>query len=586
MRGSKPAARQVAGHEAVVARARSRAHRPGRRGRSSSAGGRAGDGAGARATIGSSISSCRRRPVVLARGAAAASWKPSARCRRPARTPAARSSSRPSSTATRRPRMSAAGAPVTAAGTMVASALGKAPTRSSSRSSVTLSASCRSASRSRSETTLACASSCSPAGVTLQPAAPALQQAGAGLPLERGDLLRDGRLCERQRVARRGRTSRCSATSRKVSTRRGSSISSAYRGPYFLFAVNDAAYADPLAMDTRELGTDERHRLSALGLGCWAIGGPFGARRRRRRLGRCRRRRVDRARSAAALELGVTLFDTADVYGAGHSETSSAAALAGRPRRRGDRDEVRQHRSTEAPGACSAPTLARVHPARVRGVPAPAGDRPHRPLPVPPRRPRGRRRRRCWPARRAAPRRGAHPRLRLERRRPRARRAGGAAATASPPCSTTSTCSRTRRRCSPCASAHGIASINRGPLAMGLLSGKFTTGSRLPATTSAARAPSWLTAFDRDGRPRRDVPRPPRRDPRGAHRRRPHAGAGRARLDLGAQRAHHPDPGIQDRRPGRGERGRARARAAPGRPDAGDRRAARPRDRPRLTWPS
>ena len=39
-------------------------------------------------------------------------------------------------------------------------------------------------------------------GRDLQLAAPALQQAGAGLPLERGDLLGDRRLRERQRLAR------------------------------------------------------------------------------------------------------------------------------------------------------------------------------------------------------------------------------------------------------------------------------------------------------------------------------------------------------------------------------------------------
>jgi aryl-alcohol dehydrogenase-like predicted oxidoreductase len=51
---------------------------------------------------------------------------------------------------------------------------------------------------------------------------------------------------------------------------------------------------------------------------------------------------------------------------------------------------------------------------------------------------------------------------------------------------------------------HGLASINRGPLAMGLLSGKFDAGSRLPADDVRASGAEWLTAFDRDGRPRRD----------------------------------------------------------------------------------
>ncbi|MFC4101400.1 aldo/keto reductase [Paenibacillus xanthanilyticus] len=69
--------------------------------------------------------------------------------------------------------------------------------------------------------------------------------------------------------------------------------------------------------------------ISPLGLGCWAIGGPFtlggiedgwGA--------------VDDNESIAAihaaLEAGVNFFDTADAYGAGHSEIILGQALKGR----------------------------------------------------------------------------------------------------------------------------------------------------------------------------------------------------------------------------------------------------------------
>jgi aryl-alcohol dehydrogenase-like predicted oxidoreductase len=69
--------------------------------------------------------------------------------------------------------------------------------------------------------------------------------------------------------------------------------------------------------------------VSDIGFGCWAIGGPvtidgepdgWGA--------------VDDDESAAAirraLDLGVTFFDTADVYGAGHSEHVLGRALSGR----------------------------------------------------------------------------------------------------------------------------------------------------------------------------------------------------------------------------------------------------------------
>ncbi|MEU5965304.1 aldo/keto reductase [Micromonospora parva] len=70
--------------------------------------------------------------------------------------------------------------------------------------------------------------------------------------------------------------------------------------------------------------------VSAIGMGCWAIGGPlwgddgqpFGW------------GEVDDAESIRtihrALDLGVTLFDTASNYGAGHSERILGKALAGR----------------------------------------------------------------------------------------------------------------------------------------------------------------------------------------------------------------------------------------------------------------
>ncbi len=46
----------------------------------------------------------------------------------------------------------------------------------------------------------------------------------------------------------------------------------------------------------------------------------------------------------------------------------------------------------------------------------------------------------------------------------------------------------------------GLASINRSPLAMGLLTGKFTASSRLPADDVRGDAPEWMKYF-RDGRP-------------------------------------------------------------------------------------
>lgn len=69
--------------------------------------------------------------------------------------------------------------------------------------------------------------------------------------------------------------------------------------------------------------------LPRIGMGCWAIGGPF--RSGEADLGWAG---TDDASSLAALEAawdgGVRIFDTADVYGAGHSETLLGGFLKGR----------------------------------------------------------------------------------------------------------------------------------------------------------------------------------------------------------------------------------------------------------------
>jgi aryl-alcohol dehydrogenase-like predicted oxidoreductase len=69
--------------------------------------------------------------------------------------------------------------------------------------------------------------------------------------------------------------------------------------------------------------------ISALGMGCWAIGGEFWSGAQPLGWGK-----VDDLESTraihAALELGVNFFDTADVYGAGHSERVLGRALKGK----------------------------------------------------------------------------------------------------------------------------------------------------------------------------------------------------------------------------------------------------------------
>jgi aryl-alcohol dehydrogenase-like predicted oxidoreductase len=70
-------------------------------------------------------------------------------------------------------------------------------------------------------------------------------------------------------------------------------------------------------------------RVSAIGLGCWAIGGPFLLDGKADGWGK-----VDDDESIHAIrravELGITFFDTSDAYGTGHSEQILGEAIRGR----------------------------------------------------------------------------------------------------------------------------------------------------------------------------------------------------------------------------------------------------------------
>ena len=69
--------------------------------------------------------------------------------------------------------------------------------------------------------------------------------------------------------------------------------------------------------------------ISALGMGCWAIGGPFWS--EDTPLGWGEVDDVEFIRAIhAALDKGVNFFDTANVYGAGHSERVVGHALSDR----------------------------------------------------------------------------------------------------------------------------------------------------------------------------------------------------------------------------------------------------------------
>jgi aryl-alcohol dehydrogenase-like predicted oxidoreductase len=81
-------------------------------------------------------------------------------------------------------------------------------------------------------------------------------------------------------------------------------------------------------MFTRTLG-HSKIEVSAMGLGCWAIGGPFNYFDKPAGWGGINDEDSIRA-IHRGLDLGVTFFDTANVYGCGHSEEILAKALEGR----------------------------------------------------------------------------------------------------------------------------------------------------------------------------------------------------------------------------------------------------------------
>jgi len=80
-------------------------------------------------------------------------------------------------------------------------------------------------------------------------------------------------------------------------------------------------------VNSRKLGRSGIE-VSSMGLGCWAIGGPFWSGETPLGWGEVDDEESIRA-IHAALDYGVTLFDTANVYGAGHSERVLGRAFAG-----------------------------------------------------------------------------------------------------------------------------------------------------------------------------------------------------------------------------------------------------------------
>ncbi|MFC4016224.1 aldo/keto reductase [Nonomuraea purpurea] len=238
--------------------------------------------------------------------------------------------------------------------------------------------------------------------------------------------------------------------------------------------------------------------MSAIGFGAWAIGGPFTKAGKPAGWGE-----VDDEVSVAAvhraLDLGITFFDTADVYGTGHSEQVLRRALAGR------RDEVviatkfgnvfdtqtRTLTGTDISSdhirrACRA-SLERLGTDHIDLYQLHIGDAPLERVDdliatLEELVDGGLIRAYGWstddPERVAAFAKGPH-------------------------------CAAVQHEFNVLRDApsmltvcdiHDLASVNRGPLAMGLLSGKYGKDSQLPMNDVRGDSPAWMTYF-RDGRP-------------------------------------------------------------------------------------
>jgi aryl-alcohol dehydrogenase-like predicted oxidoreductase len=241
--------------------------------------------------------------------------------------------------------------------------------------------------------------------------------------------------------------------------------------------------------------------VSAVGLGCWAIGGPFLMDGKPDGWGN-----VDDAVSTRAiqeaLDLGVTFFDTADVYGTGHSERVLGRAIAGRRNTvviatkfgftydEGRREITGTDLTPEYVRRACAASLRRLDTDYIDLYQLHVGD--------------------------ALPEQAAELWAMLDRLKDEGliRAYGWSTGDASRALAFATETSGTAvqhaanvlmdapEHFAICAE-HNLASISNSPLAMGLLSGKFDAGSRLPADDVRGSGHSWVAYFE-DGRPRQE----------------------------------------------------------------------------------
>ena len=233
------------------------------------------------------------------------------------------------------------------------------------------------------------------------------------------------------------------------------------------------------SLPQRQLGADGP-AVSAVGLGCMSISWGYYL--------DPQDEAVSERTLQRAVELGVTHFDTASLYGRGHNETLVGRALRDRPRRGADRVQVRARESRLPAAQDGARRPARDDPATVRGLAGAARHRRARPLLPAPRRSR-------------RPGRG-ELRHALRARRARARSAASASRSARvdelarahathPVSALQSEFSLWTRGpledVIPWCAANGVSFVAFGVLGRGFLTGALTPGQTFPRATSAPR---------------------------------------------------------------------------------------------------
>ncbi|SDK58709.1 Predicted oxidoreductase [Glycomyces sambucus] len=240
--------------------------------------------------------------------------------------------------------------------------------------------------------------------------------------------------------------------------------------------------------------------VSGIGMGCWAIGGPFHNDNGPSGWGE-----VDDEESTRtihrALELGVDFFDTADVYGAGHSERVLGRALAGRRDQVaiatkwgwnfdeatkyavGGNDTAAYVRQAVAASLDRLGTdyidLYQLHIGDLAADRAAALLEPLEALVE-----EGKIRAYGWSTD-------------LPDRAESWARDGAHFAAVQHDCSVLHGSPEMLEVCE----RHGLASVDRGPLAMGLLTGKYTAATQVGPGDVRGSGVEWMTLFGKDGRP-------------------------------------------------------------------------------------